>query len=1652
MRQRISEVSIFSRLLGALLVATSGTTLLVASSVSFAQACDASNPWRYDGECYADKASAEFAMRNAMAADGEPLAGDWRHFFTQYAQVGNAYYYHLPPVAHLPNPAWVAEMPNGDFSTYWKTYRSPNFHTASEALSWARARAQLPTFFRDPEIVADNLIYRGAWNEANFENYEHQVYSDDYQPPAISTTDFTRDLGYGSCSHYDPGLPDAKISKYHHSLYRPDSISAPDVIYAGWNNCLVDGIWYRVGGIPVVDVHEIGSQLCQYPYDSDGSECVADDQAVIFYGPSFALETPVQSCMLSNESNPCDPADGTKTQVEWDYHSPALGGIDFARYYRSKGANKSDKDFASGWRHTYSRYLDEEPDTKSTVSFSAPANQSSFYYTAADACTSGWTELKDNVWSGDLSAATASFEGGNVCKLSQAGQTVAYFPVRSAVGFSGFTASTTVKTLSRPNGSTIRFELSGSVWINFANPALKLQQAGSDWIYTDSEGNEETYDSAGRLTAIETRSGLETTLEYGTGAVAGKLVQVTGPFGHLLEFGYDWNPPYRLRHVAGKYDPIGSQFWVVFQYDDDNLISVEDASSSERFYLYEHPTLPNHLTGIIDRNEDRYATWDYDAAGRAILSEHAGGKERVEFAYNGDDTTTLTAANGAERTYTFSTQLGERHVSSLSGDVCSTCPGGDLSDRTYDSNGFPDEVTDWNGNVTKTIRNVRGLTEILVEAKGSTEERQTTTTWHPTFPLPTEVNAPKHDIEYIYDSQGNPTSITITDGTESKVWTFSYNGHGQLLTENGPRTDVADVTTFDYYDCAEGAQCGQLESVTNALTQVTTYDTYDVDGRLTQTTDPNGLQTTFAYDGRGLLHSVTETPTTGSARVTTFTYDDAGQLSTAEMPNGLELTYTYTDAHYLESVTDDLGNSIEYDYDAMGNLKDEDIYDPGSTLARTLDYVYDLNNRLDTVSRGGFVTDLDFDDVGNLTDEEDPELAVTQHTYDALNRLKQTLDALSGYTDYTYDDHDNLLSVTVPNGATTTYEYDNLDNLTKEISPDRGTTIYTRDAAGNVITSTDARSKVTTYTYDALNRLIEIELDNSDTITYQYDTGSNAIGRLNKITDPSGETAWTYNNFGQVTGKTHKIGTISLTTTYGYDAAGRLISMTLPSGKVLTYGYNAHLPVSVTVDSTTILSGATYEPFGPANGWTWGFGPSHGRDYDLRGLPSIIDLAGEPVTLVRDAAGQVTSASLPLSGFQLANDYDLLGRLTDFSSLPAAAPLPVPDTQTFTYDANGNRESLTENGTPYSYTNATYSNRLTSLSGPVAKTYSYDAAGNVTSDGIHSYSYDDRRRLVSVNSGAATYVHNGQGQRVKKDVSGTATLFAYDEQGRLIGEYDALGNALMEHVWFDGAPVAVLKGSTVYQVDTDHLGTPRIIFEGYAGIVWTWISDPFGSTPAQEYTDGTSTLFKYNLRFPGQYYDEETGLHYNYFRTYDPSTGRYLESDPIGLAAGLNSYGYVSANPLSFSDPYGLYEGGGISEVFPGYDYHAYRELISNMDYRIQENRISIDVSVFGCIGIHCVSGNANGARHQFGMPALGGGISFCTSPQSETSCEDIDAARERSSIYPPGNGNVGLTGGRAGVSVERWPDGRYCVLFGPHVGLPGPISDGGNAMPGSYP
>jgi RHS repeat-associated protein len=177
-----------------------------------------------------------------------------------------------------------------------------------------------------------------------------------------------------------------------------------------------------------------------------------------------------------------------------------------------------------------------------------------------------------------------------------------------------------------------------------------------------------------------------------------------------------------------------------------------------------------------------------------------------------------------------------------------------------------------------------------------------------------------------------------------------------------------------------------------------------------------------------------------------------------------------------------------------------------------------------------------------------------------------------------------------------------------------------------------------------------------------------------------------------------------------------------------------------------------------------------------------------------------------------------------------------------------------------------------------------------------------------------TYAYNGFGQRVRKFASTGATstvIYVYDHQGKLIGEYSNTGAAIREYVWMQGEPLAVFTPNgtnppNVFFLHNDHLGTPRVAMDGASNIRWRWLSEPFGTTAAENQPTAGQAALPIPLRMPGQMLDTETGLFYNWHRSYDSTTGRYTQSDPIGLAGGINTYLYGNASPLMYSDPNGL--------------------------------------------------------------------------------------------------------------------------------------------------
>jgi len=212
------------------------------------------------------------------------------------------------------------------------------------------------------------------------------------------------------------------------------------------------------------------------------------------------------------------------------------------------------------------------------------------------------------------------------------------------------------------------------------------------------------------------------------------------------------------------------------------------------------------------------------------------------------------------------------------------------------------------------------------------------------------------------------------------------------------------------------------------------------------------------------------------------------------------------------------------------------------------------------------------------------------------------------------------------------------------------------------------------------------------------------------------------------------------------------------------------------------------------------------------------------------------------------------------------------------------------------------------------RSYTHDASGNTIGDGNATFTYNFANRMSSAskNGVTATYTYNALGQRVRKNVGTATTYYAYDEGGHLLGQYDGSGALIEELVWLGDIPVATIRPAAggsiaIYYIHTDHIETPRRVTRPADNqIVWRWDSDPFGEAPANQDPDGDGQTFIFSLRFPGQSKDSETDLNYNYFRNYDSALGRYIQSDPIGLSGGLNTFAYVGGNPLSFFDSNGL--------------------------------------------------------------------------------------------------------------------------------------------------
>ncbi len=446
----------------------------------------------------------------------------------------------------------------------------------------------------------------------------------------------------------------------------------------------------------------------------------------------------------------------------------------------------------------------------------------------------------------------------------------------NSLGFAAF--------VYRPDGRVYTFWRYNGAFVPPADVADQLTQlADGGFQYRDASNDElETYDATGRLLSIQNRAGETQTMSYNE---QGWLSQVTDAYGHSLTFQYgqdsDGNPAELLVSVT---DPSGAT--IQYGYSQANLTTVTYQDGSQKTYQYSGGPQGIELTGIIDESAQAFATFGYDATtGLATLTQHGTGSSISEqyslnFNYRGADyetsPVTVTDGLGTARSYGVTSVHGVAKVTQ----VTQPAPSGTgtvSSFTTYDSNGNPASVTDFNGYTTcYTFDETRNLETQRVEAlsggscpgTATGRTRTTATTWNPNYREPLTVavysgasasGTPLRLTTYAYDANGNMLTKTVTDTTvtpnTTRVWTYTYDANGRVLTVKGPRTDVSDLTTYAYYPCTTGGSCGQLHTVTNALGQVTTYTSYNAHGQPLTLTDPNRVVTTLTYDARQRLTS-----------------------------------------------------------------------------------------------------------------------------------------------------------------------------------------------------------------------------------------------------------------------------------------------------------------------------------------------------------------------------------------------------------------------------------------------------------------------------------------------------------------------------------------------------------------------------------------------------------------------------------------------------------------------------------------------------------------------------------------------------------------------------------------------------------------------------
>jgi RHS repeat-associated protein len=1046
-----------------------------------------------------------------------------------------------------------------------------------------------------------------------------------------------------------------------------------------------------------------------------------------------------------------------------------------------------------------------------------------------------------------------------------------------------------------------------------------------------------------------------------------RLIQVTDVRGYTVRYDYDSDNhiikitdqegrieqiAYKGSTVSKRIAPDGGITDYVFEYDDTNKqfaskITGPETTSGRRVEDYTHNRVGKLVRKIVNgRTEEEVR---YDAGMRTEIHTNARGFAtrivRDEFdqivqTEQPDGTTIKSAYSPLNLQVTEETdEEGFSTQYQYDGK-------GNLTKRIEAAGTTDERVTEYQINgLGQTIRMVR---------KGRAEVTGTVTpdaVWQTEYDASGQINKtidPEGNVQqYIFNRIGRLVRLTDARGNNTQ---YEVDQQGNLV-----RTIDAIGRMLSYSYDKVGNQIARIDARGKA-----TLDGYDSVNRHTQVTNPVAGQYKVQYNGQGL--PVLTTDEDGRSRqieydnflrvskqidalgnTIQFNYRLIGSSETGKIGSlwdPTEITYpTYVQQNWFDARERLISQTIKYrnvaaEVSATTSLS----YDKRGLLKREID-------------DEGDVVDHTYDALGRRVQLIDTLGGKTIFKYDVNGNLLQFVDAKgNGYT-FTYDSNNRVRQAAFPLGQTVYFSYDGAGNLVERIDRENNKFTYTYDAINRLIEVKQIKRdgtllQVTKKVWDANNMLVawsETGLDRQQTIngTATYDDANRKTGETISYPDPRG-------------------GVFSLSYKKVFSPAGKLTRLTWPDGTNIDYGWSAHGELaSVTIPQEGTISVSQFKWVAPEK-ITLPGGTTQTKIYDgLLNLESIkVKTSGQQTTLdlsnhygkFQELKQRERTDTIGTGSITKSSSYMYDGELRLRQVVLDSSGMFGTDTESFVLDPVGNRLADSRQADAWTYdANNRLIRRGDGACGDIgAICYDYDNAGNQTKkiegSKVTQYIYDAMNRLAEVKDGQnnliARYGYDAQSRRIWKEqyrdqmgsplVQALRTYYLYADEGLIAEATQRITLNLDSTVTADGPPQLTVQygpqpdslfttgtlfakttnsnGQSVFAYyHQNHLSAPVQATDKDGNVLWAAEYTPFGkasvitSTPTAD-----RPVIISNLRFPGQYEDVETGLHYNFHRYYDNETGRYVQSDPIELAGGANLYSYADQNPLQGIDPSGL--------------------------------------------------------------------------------------------------------------------------------------------------